>query len=362
MTTMKFHPLIPVFILLCTAVASGQQQQLIPKASPANPTELQAVRVQEQMKPAFLIQPLVHRLAARRGQLLRFEFEIESNARPTRLVIRPVAMSQQEHGVIMPDPEAAEPNVIQVLSASEVSLAKGEKHVIQCQMRIPPGNSPFLSYGVLVTELPRQDLGEAKDPNQPRVGIRFMTQYLLRADVEVLGVRGDSVSQLELQAGTLTERDGNAIINVFIRNPTDTPMEFQMRTELIARETGRRIRSPLWVPVRSNQLPPDRYNTRILAETRLRMEGTLSEPVFSGDYDLKVEVVHQNAVVKEETFPVTIHSGDFPAQDATVVRVARDISIEPPHVELSLRKGGNRLQALTIRNGSQQNVVANIKP
>ncbi|MCA9086806.1 MAG: hypothetical protein KDA81_22265, partial [Planctomycetaceae bacterium] len=44
------------------------------------------------------------------------------------------------------------------------------------------------------------------------------------------------------------------------------------------------------------------------------------------------------------------------------VRVARDISIEPPHVELSLRKGGNRLQALTIRNGSQQNVVANIKP
>ncbi|MCA9051663.1 MAG: hypothetical protein KDA89_23155, partial [Planctomycetaceae bacterium] len=194
--------------------------------------------------------------------------------------------------------------------------------------------------------------------DQKRVGIRFITQYLLRVDVEVVGARGDSISQLEILSGELIEQNGEAGIRVLVRNGTETPMEFHARTELISRDTGRRIRSPLWVPVRASQPPPDRYRNRILADTRLRLEGTLEEAVFAGDYDLQVEIIHQNQVMKTQAFPVTIRSGDFPAQDAGIVRVARDILVEPPHVELSVRKGGNRIQALTIRNESLQNVIA----
>jgi len=56
-------------------------------------------------------------------------------------------------------------------------------------------------------------------------------------------------------------------------------------------------------------------------------------------------------------FPVTIHDGQFPAQDAAIVRVARDISVEPASVELSLQRGGNRISSLSITNQSLQRVI-----
>ena len=187
------------------AVAQGLTERRAEKAtsnlpelrSPINNkqdrSDLEAVKVEQRVKPAFIINPLVHRLTARRGQLLNYEFDIEANARPTRLEIYPVAMLQQEHGVIMPDPAAVPPGVVQLLTPSTVSLQVGESHKIRCQMRIPPVNAPFLSYGVLVKELPPDETKNGGDATKPNVGIRFLTQYLLRTDIHVLGVPGDSV-------------------------------------------------------------------------------------------------------------------------------------------------------------------------
>jgi len=59
---------------------------------------------------------------------------------------------------------------------------------------------------------------------------------------------------------------------------------------------------------------------------------------------------------------VKIQAGDFPTQDATIVRVVSDISGEPSSVELSLRKDGSRMQAFTIENRSQQKIVARLSP
>lgn len=363
--------LIPFGLLItslipATAVAqplrpgSGLQERRAPAELPTQ--ALDAVRVQRQVKPAFIINPLVHRLTARRGQLLTYEFEIESNARPTRLEISPVAMLQQEHGVIMPDPDAVPPGAVEMLTPANVSLQVGESHRIRCRLRVPPLNAPFLSFGVLVKELPPEPDRNNKGADSPQVGIRFLTQYLLRADVRVLGVPGDTVRSLEIDAGRLVSRDGNAVIQAYVNNPTDTSMEFQMKATLVSAETGRRYPTKLWMPVRASQPEPDRYRVRILGQTRLRLEGGLPEPVFPGDYDLELELVYQNRVYRKASFRMTIQSGDFPAQDATIVRVTRDIALEPPHVELSLRKGGSRLQSFTIVNGSQQKIVAAIRP
>lgn len=354
--------------LLMTATGVAQD---IPAPQSANLSQTTApgvprldqspVTVQEQLKPAFIIKPLVHRLSARRGQLLQFQFEIEANARPTRLEISPVAMTQQEHGVIMPDPEAIPPGVVQLMNDSEVTLQVGQSHTIRCQLRIPPVNAPFLSYGILVKELPLEEGAKSQNPDKPRVGIRFLTQYLLRTDIRVTGVQGDSVRELQIVDGHMSARSGNAVVMAFVDNPTDTSMEFQVRTHLVSVENRRRYTSRLWMPVRSSQPEPDRYDVRILGQTKLRLEGELPEPVFPGSYELQVELLYQGRIYQKAAFPVEIRSGDFPAQDATIVRVTRDISIEPPHVELSLRKGGNRLQSITVENGSQQTVVAQLK-
>ena len=49
-------------------------------------------------------------------------------------------------------------------------------------------------------------------------------------------------------------------------------------------------------------------------------------------------------------------AGDFPAQDATVVQAARDVTIAPAQIELSLRRGGKRMVPLEIQNLSLQDV------
>lgn len=342
--------------------ATGLPEKLAPRPDPDSRKPLEAVQVEHQVKPAFIINPLVHKLVARRGQSLTFEFEIESNAKPTKLAIYPVAMRQLERGSIMPDPDAAAPEVIKLVTAPTVSLQVGESHIIRCQMKIPTGNAPFLSYGVLVRELPLDDDDTKNSNEQPRLGIRFLTQYLLRADIQIVGARGESVAELEIPNARMAPRDGNAVMLGYINNPTDTPMELEVRSHLISKHSGSRVTSMLWMPVRSTRLPPDKYRIRILGETRLRLEGELTEPVFPGEYDLELELLYRNRIYKKERFPILIRSGDFPAQDATIVRVTRDIAIEPPAVELSLRRGGNRIQSITVVNGSKQRVVAELTP
>ena len=359
---MRFAKVFALVICCSTVCDCAMAQKLMQQQAPDAPGPLNAVQVQQPVKPAFLITPLVHRITTRRGQLLSFEFEIESNLKPTRLEVSAVGMKQQENGVILPDPVAAPPSVMQLLTPSTMNLLKGEKQVIRCQLRVPSENNPFLTYGVLVKEIPLGDLNGSGEPNRPSVGVRFMTQYLLRTDIEVSGVRADSVKQLEVQSGKLEERNGGAVVTVMVKNPTPAAMEFQVRTQLVSQSTSRIYSSNLYVPVRVNQQEPERYDARILGDTLLRLEGLLTDSVFPGNYVLKVELLHHGRIYQRSEFPVQIHTGDFPAQDATVVRVASDISVEPSSIELSLRKGGSRMQAFTIQNDSQQKIVASLTP
>lgn len=354
--------LATILAAICLFAAPVHAQRLIQKNAPTSaPPSLSSVPIQQPIKPAFLISPLVQRLSARRGQLLEFEFEIESNLKPTQLEISTVGMKQQENGVILPDPNVVQTNILRLVSPASVRLGKGQKETIRCQVRVPSTNNPFLTFGVLVREIPpEKGPGEAGD--QPAVGVRFVTQYLLRADIEVVGVRGDSVKQLEIESGQLSQKDGSALVDLLINNPTETAMEYQIRTQLISNRTGKAYKSRLYVPVRANQQEPERYEARILGETKLRMHGLLSESVFPGDYTLKVELLYKTRVYTRKEFPIVINTGDFPAQDATIVRVANDIVIEPPAVALSMRRGGSRFKFFTVQNGSQQKIVARLSP
>ena len=346
--------------LICLAMCSTcAAQNAENKSALRSGNGLDAVRATKPIKPAFLISPLVHQLTAQRGQLVQFEFEIESNLEATSLEISAVGMRQQENGVILPDTSKAVADGVRLLTPARINLPVGGKHTAKCQLRIPAENNPFLIYGILVKQLPPPD-SNGNDADQPQVGIRFMTQYLLRADIDVLGVRGDTVSKLEIEQAELQERNGAAMVTVFINNPTDTPMEYQLRTELVSKDSGKRYKSRLYVPVRVSQDGPERYDARILDETRLRMEGELPDAVFPGEYSLNVELLHKGRIYKKADFPVSIHTGDFPAQDATIVRVAKDISVEPPNIEFSLRRGGSRIQSIAIENSSQQKVFASL--
>lgn len=328
------------------------------KAAPFRSNAGQTVQAEQQFKPTFLISPLVQSKEASRGRTVEFEYEIESNVRPTRLELLMVGMKQEVNGVIMPDPDVLSASDARLMTPARVNLGLGEKHNARCRIQVPRNNNPFLAYGLLVKQLPteRAPANEA----ETQVGIQFMTQYLLRAEVSVLGARGDSVGRMAIESGELIASNGHALITIHIQNPTETAMEFTARTELVSNENGKRYRSQLWVPARRNVEVPKRYESRILANTRLRMEGVLPSAVFPGEYTLNVELLYKGRVYKREKFPITINSGDFPAQDATIVQVTRDVGITPSNIELSLRSGGSRIQSLAIENNSQQKIIATL--
>jgi len=346
-----------------STVAVGQVDELRqPQERPESQPDQQRI-LRQSVKPSFLIKPLVHRIDARRGQLLKFNFSIENNTEGVRLEIRPVAMIQRENGAILPDTENPPPEQIRLLTPKSVVLSEGEEHIIRCQMRVPVTNAPFLSYGVLVKEIPLQDNGPRGPQDEPRVGIKFVTQYLLRVDLTVLGARGDSVSLLQLDEGSLIQQEGRPRVRLFVDNPTDTAMEFGVKCHLRSLASGATGNSQsLAVPVRASQPIPARYDARILGQARLRMEEYLPDPVFPGDYELVAQLKFHGRTVGEQRFPIRIRQGDYPAQDASIVRVSKDIIVEPANVELSLRRGGSRIQTLTLRNNSLQHVNVDLRP
>ncbi len=341
--------------IMAPSFGQGLTQDIRPPEEKGK-NDLKEVQVQRQVKPAFLIEPLVQRLQGRKGQLLKFEFRIEANERRSRLEIRPVAMTQQDTGVIMPDDKAPDPGILKITSDASVDLTVGGEHLIQGEMRIPITSAPFLSYGVLVREVPL-DSNNNEDVEGARVGVRFVTQYLLRVDVDVLGNKGDSLSNLVLTDGALVPNNGRCMGRVWVENPTDTAMEFSVDCQLLRNDSqsvGKKF--GLVVPVRSAQVGPERYKARILAKSKIRMEELLPHPIFPGTYTLTASVMHQGKLIRTVEFPVECKDGDFPAQDARVVRVAEDITVEPANVELSIRRGGNRFETFAVQNSSLQTI------
>ena len=210
--------------LLSLTLSSDGQAQVAPKpparanplpqgaaATPAKPAPKAgpSVKITEQIRPAFSIDPIVNRLTARRGKVLSVEFGITNEGAATSLEIRPVALTQDENGAIFPNEKVPAPRDFELLTPGTVALGSEEKFVIKGRVRVPDTQSTFHTFGLLV-----RDAGQlkaqpnAEKPDGPRVGIRFVTQYLLRCDISVEGVRSENASKLHIDGGELVEVDG----------------------------------------------------------------------------------------------------------------------------------------------------------
>jgi hypothetical protein len=326
----------------------------------AQPSRKEPIRLQQDVKPAFRVKPIVHRFEARRGTTIPFEFELESIKRATSVRIRTVAMTQDHDGTIIPDTETPPPDNITLLSAAAIDLEDNQTTILRGRVKVPFSDSKFHSFGILVTDLGKivgTRTVRGVNNEERRVGVRFVTRYLLRCDIEVSGARGGNIKALQIDSCELFEVDGNAHARVWLENPTDSPFEFQLRSRLARPNHGSRQRSfYLAMPVRHNTEPPERWTIRLLPGARVRVSERLPEAVFPGEYEMQVELVTKGRTRIRKEFPVSIQSGDFPGQDATIVQVARDITVTPAQVELSLQRGGKRYVPLEVANTSRQKI------
>lgn len=321
-------------------------------AGPPGAKKPQAVRITEEVRPAFVIEPIVHRVEGRRGKVLNVEFAITCQGAPSVVEIRPVALTQDENGTIFPNEKVPAPEDLEVMTPGTVELKAEEKFLIKARLRVPDTQTTFHTFGILVRDTGqlRAKVNEAL-PDGPRVGIKFVTQYLLRCDVSVQGVRAEGPGKLLVEAGELDEVDGVPLVRVFVHNPTDGPIEFGLRAQVrSSQESDDKPTFPLGMPVRANLDEPEKYFGRILPGAKIRLEGKLPKPIFPGQFYLEAALVWDNRVFSETGFPVVVTEGEFPAQGIASVLAAPGLLASPSQIELSLQRGGNRAEILVLEN------------
>lgn len=327
----------------------------------ATPAAAQTSRFREiradQVKPAFSIEPVVQRLEARRGELLPFKFEMLSLARTTTIEIRPVAMRQELSGAIHPDTDSPPPTEITLTTPTRLEIDENTETTIEGTIRVPATNSPFHTFGILVTDFGRKidTTSPQAAADEPRMLIDFVTRYLLRIDIQVSGVRPTDAGRLLLEAGELREFQGFPQARITIVNPTESPLEFEVECRLASASDPSLSKAfPLMMPVRAGLDPPQRYQARILPGARIRMEEIVPTTVFPGPYELEATVIAGRRRWQTVRFPVLVEDGAYPGQSALVAEVASGISVSPAQIELSTLRGGARFIAVTINNHSAE--------
>ena len=323
-------------------------------ANPGDPAAKpgQAVRITEEVRPAFIIDPIVNRVEARRGKVVNVEFGITCQGSPSALEIRTVALTQDENGTIFPNEKVPAPTDLEIITPKSVELKPDGKFVIKARLRVPETQSTFHSFGILVRDSGQLRAKPNDDkPDGPRVGIRFVTQYLLRCDVSVQGVRSDNARKLLVNSAELIEVDGVPQVHVYVENPTEGPIEFGLKAQIRASEEGEeRASFPLGMPVRANLDEPEKFFGRILPGARIRMVSLLPKPIFPGQYYLETAMLSDNRVLAKSGFPIVVTEGDFPAQGIASVLAGPGLLASPSQIELSLQRGGSRAEVLTFQN------------
>lgn len=348
------------------AAVDGANKTPRKNANPADPPARpgQAVRITEEVRPAFIIDPIVNRVEARRGKVVNMEFGITCQGSPSALEIRTVALTQDENGTIFPNDKVPAPTDLELITPKSVELKPEGKFVIKARLRVPETQSTFHSFGILVRDSGQLRAKPNDDkPDGPRVGIRFVTQYLLRCDVSVQGVRSDNARKLLVNSAELIEVDGVPQVHVFVENPTEGPIEFGLKAQIRATEDGEERPSfPLGMPVRANLDEPEKYSGRILPGARIRMVSPLPKPIFPGQYYLETAMMSDNRVLAKSGFPIAVTEGDFPAQGIASVLAGPGLLASPSQIELSLQRGGSRAQVLTFQNDSSEATEVEIVP
>ena len=327
-------------------------------ACPVAWSQPKSFTVRESFEPTFHIEPLVQRLSGRRGSVLPFEFKVEATNRDTEVEIALVSLRQEITGQVVHDEVKELSGSIQLLNPGRTKLPRNSPLKIAGVVRVPQGEANFYTYGILV-----RDIGNAP-PAPPKIdsngkpitsaGIQFITQYVLRVDLEVEGARGDTAAELSIEDAKLTTSRGLPKLSVIIRNPSDTAFEYQIKSRLKSTQNPTMKPIRMTMPIRAAMETDERYTGRVLPKSSVRMEEFVAEPIMSGQYQMEVDLLMHDRVVKQRTFTISADANDFPAQQAMLSRAGEDLYAAPVYLEFSQLRGGQRRLTMEFSNTSDK--------
>ncbi len=316
------------------------------------------VKVREKFDPAFAIEPLSQSLTGRSNEVVAFQFKIESPARETMIQISPVGLRQEPSGMILNDESAAIVDNVELVSPSRMSLRPDDQKTIEGFVRIPTGAAKLHTLGLMVKDFSGNTDTEtqrsAPNAQQTTAGVRFITQYVLRLDINVESARGEDLQRMKIESVSMIPFQGRPKIRCVVDNPTASTFEFQMHCRLRSSPSDRSFGSlNLTMPVRNSMEGNDRYNARILPGSKLYMEELLPEAIAEGTYDVDMEIVAEGRTVVRKTLPVEVHTDDFPAQEVLIGQAAQGLQVSPTQIEMSQHRGGSRRLTMVFRNSEK---------
>ncbi len=308
------------------------------------------------VSPTFKISPLVHSFEGRRGEVIPFSFSIESMGREASVSVRPVALTQEITGIILPRDELPGEEFITLNSPEFFELAPGESVTINGELRVPLADTSLFSCGLLVTDQGISDPNDVQAAgNGSRVKVQFRTQYLCRCDVRIPGGRLANVRSVELKPIRIIQHRGWPMVHVYAHNPTSNAMEFELRCRFGSNADVRRSRSfGLTMPVRASLDTNERYTAKILPGATVRLESVIPGSVFDGDYVLQTELIANRRTLAKKETALQIRDTSFPAQQIQIAELAHGLAMEPAQIELSASQNGTRMQTISLTNRSRE--------
>jgi len=244
-----------------------------------------------------------------------------------------------------------------------VRIAKGEVATVRGAWQTPSQAGQFCAAGLLLTDLTNStpvDNTTNRNGRARGAQIRFVTRYLLRLEATTRGRL--AASQLPtIQIAGLREVQGLAVVQATL----DGRHCGSLRTQVLARlldDEGEPLADwfPLGIPVRAGLATAKRWEIPLLEGGQLQIVGQVPEPLFAGNYTLELAVAPNARPQATASFPLTVTEQQFPAQQAVVARVVKNVTVEPRQIELSLARGGNRIVPLHFENSGKREVTVEL--
>ncbi len=348
-----------LFIIL-TSIGTAHCQDPVKGSNKGNRGK--EVSVTESFEPTFRIEPLSQSYKGRNGAVTGFEFTLESTNRDAEIEVVPIGLRQEISGLILHDHLAPQADILKLTSPSKMKLTANTPAKIQGLIQFPRGEAKYHSIGILVRDVgSAAKLAANADPSKPKTqaGIRFITQYVLRIDLEVEGARGENANVLAIEKLELIPFDGRPKLLAQIVNPSDSTFQFEVRAKLRSSPSDRTARAiRLVMPVRESLENEERYSGRILPKSRVRMVELLPEAIASGTYEADIEIISGEKTLSKKTLSIDVNAADFPAQEVLIAQLGEDVQVSPAQIALSQLRGGNRRMSVLVKNnGSDSKTI-----
>jgi len=173
------------------------------------------VALTQKVQPSFYIEPVVQRFEGRRGEVVPFEFLMASTGKQMDVVVQAVSLRQEETGIILHDPSRPPSGAVRFTTPTEFKLSPGESRLIRGDLTVPLVRANFFSFGILVRDqgqMSARDTADSRaDGADTKAGVRFVTQYVLRVDVETPEAAGGALGKLELHDGGVHSVNGSPL-------------------------------------------------------------------------------------------------------------------------------------------------------